>query len=72
MPGYLDEIEHLWLEHLPAAEHRPFTQGGNSRSGIGLSISRRAVEANGGKLRVRNQDDKGCVFTIDLPQSGPN
>jgi signal transduction histidine kinase len=35
--------------------------------GRGLSISRRGVEANDGKLSVRNQPGKGCVFRIDLP-----
>jgi signal transduction histidine kinase len=37
--------------------------------GLGLVISRRAVEANGGTLRVRNRAGVGCVFTIDLPQA---
>jgi signal transduction histidine kinase len=47
----------------------PFAQRGADRTGLGLglSISRRAVEANGGTLRVRNLPGKGCVFTIDLP-----
>src|SRR6185312_13486690 len=48
---------------------RPFKQEGSNRSGLGLglSISRRAVEANGGTLTVRNLAGKGCVFRIDLP-----
>jgi signal transduction histidine kinase len=48
---------------------RPFAQRSVDRTGVGLglSISRRAVEANGGTLRVRNLPAKGCVFTIDLP-----
>jgi signal transduction histidine kinase len=47
----------------------PFTQRSADRSGLGLglSISRRAVEANGGTLQVRNVPGHGCVFTIDLP-----
>lgn len=36
--------------------------------GLGLSISRRGVEANGGTLRVRDVPQVGCVFTIDLPR----
>ena len=50
---------------------KPFEQRSSNRTGIGLglSISRRAVEANGGKLHVRNLEGKGCVFTIDLPRS---
>jgi signal transduction histidine kinase len=35
--------------------------------GLGLSVSRRGVEANDGKLSVQNRPGKGCVFTIDLP-----
>jgi hypothetical protein len=47
----------------------PFAQRGRDRTGLGLglSISRRGVEANDGKLSVRNRPGKGCVFTIDLP-----
>ena len=37
--------------------------------GLGLAISRRGVEANGGKLDVRNVPGKGCVFTIELPRA---
>jgi signal transduction histidine kinase len=40
--------------------------------GLGLSISRRGVEANGGRLRVRNRPGVGCVFTIDLPRVAPS
>jgi signal transduction histidine kinase len=53
---------------------RPFEQKSNNRTGLGLglSISRRAVQANDGDLNVRNLAGKGCVFTIDLPRSGVN
>jgi signal transduction histidine kinase len=37
--------------------------------GLGLAISRRGVEANGGKLTVRNIPEKGCVFTVDIPMA---
>ena len=49
---------------------QPFVQGGVDRSGVGLglSISRRSVEANSGHLRVRDLPGAGCVFTIDLPR----
>lgn len=47
-----------------------FEQHGADRSGVGLglSISRRAVEASGGELRVRDMPGLGCVFTIDVPR----
>jgi len=49
---------------------KPFTQAAADRTGagLGLSISRRSVEANGGQLVVRNMPGSGCVFTIDLPR----
>jgi signal transduction histidine kinase len=42
---------------------------GKDRSGLGLglSISRRAVKAFGGDIRVSNLPGKGCIFTIELP-----
>ncbi|MES2921876.1 MAG: HAMP domain-containing sensor histidine kinase [Verrucomicrobiota bacterium] len=49
---------------------QPFTQGGEDRSGLGLglAISRKGVEANGGVLTVVSTPGRGCVFTIDLPR----
>jgi signal transduction histidine kinase len=49
---------------------RPFTQGGFDRSGLGLglSIARRTVEAEGGSLTVRDAPGSGCVFTMKLPR----
>ena len=57
---------------LPEAEDvfRPFGERrGSDRSGLGLglSISRRAVAANGGEIRALNLPGRGCIFTIDLP-----
>ena len=51
------------------AMFRPFEQLNVTRTGLGLglAISRRGVEANGGKLTVRNLPGQGCVFTIELP-----
>jgi signal transduction histidine kinase len=48
----------------------PFVQSGADRSGLGLGldISRRSAEANGGTLRVRDKPGVGCAFTIELPQ----
>ncbi len=51
----------------------PFEQHGKDRSGLGLglSICRRAAQANGGELHVRDLPGKGCVFTLDLPLHHP-
>lgn len=49
---------------------RPFHQRSTDRSGLGLglSISRKAVQLNGGEIRVRNLPGKGCIFTVELPR----
>jgi signal transduction histidine kinase len=46
-----------------------FQQRGTNRDGLGLGlfISRKGVEANGGSIGVRDVPGKGCVFTITLP-----
>jgi signal transduction histidine kinase len=48
----------------------PFSQRGGDRSGLGLglSIARANVEADGGVLTVRDVPGTGCVFTIALPR----
>ena len=48
---------------------RPFQRRGSDRSGLGLglSMSKRGVEASGGTLQVRNIPGKGCAFTAELP-----
>ena len=42
---------------------------GSDRSGLGmgLSIARKAVRADGGEVTVRNMPGKGCVFSIEVP-----
>jgi hypothetical protein len=46
-----------------------FQQRGTDRSGLGqgLTITRDAVEANGGVVRARSLPGHGCIFTVDLP-----
>lgn len=50
---------------------RNFEQRSADRTGLGLglAISRRGVEANGGELDVRDLPGRGCVFTVDLPRA---
>ena len=49
---------------------KPFTQNSADRSGLGLglSIARRTVEAEGGSLTVKDVPGRGCVFTMSLPR----
>jgi signal transduction histidine kinase len=48
----------------------PFTQRGKDRTGLGLglSIARQSVMADGGVLSVANLPGTGCTFTISLPR----
>jgi hypothetical protein len=50
---------------------RPFEQRAGDRTGLGLglSISRRSVEAIGGRIGVRDVPGVGCIFTVELPQA---
>lgn len=52
---------------------RPFEQRSRDRNGLGLglTISRRAVQDSGGEIRVQNLPGKGCIFTVDLPLPPP-
>ncbi len=52
---------------------RPFERRSHNRSGLGLglSISRKSVQAEGGEIHVRDRPGIGCVFTIDLPRLSP-
>jgi two-component system sensor kinase FixL len=37
--------------------------------GMGLSISRRIIEAHGGELVLESSDRRGATFRVDLPVS---
>jgi len=47
----------------------PFQQGFDDKRGLGLglSIARRSVEADRGRLTVKDLPGKGCVFKISVP-----
>jgi len=47
-----------------------FRQRGTNRSGLGLglAITKRAIESMRGTVRARNTAAVGCVFTINLPR----
>lgn len=49
----------------------PFSQAGADRTGIGLglTIAKQSVAANGGELSVRDVPHHGCIFTISLPRN---
>jgi len=48
---------------LPFEQHRADRTG----LGLGLAISRQAIEGDGGELSVRDIPGKGCVFSVKMP-----
>lgn len=48
----------------------PFKKNDDGRAGLGLglSIARQSIQADGGSLTVRDVPGTGCVFTITLPR----
>jgi signal transduction histidine kinase len=48
----------------------PFSQRGTDKTGLGLglTIARQSITADGGQLTVENHPAIGCVFTISLPR----
>jgi hypothetical protein len=55
----------------PQELFRPFERRASDRTGLGLglAIGRKGVEANGGRMGVRDLPGKGCVFSIELPRA---
>ncbi len=49
----------------------PFAQRGANRSGfgLGLAITKDAIEAHHGTVQISNLPGKGCVFMISLPRT---
>jgi two-component system, NtrC family, sensor histidine kinase HydH len=45
----------------------PFVSGKETGLGLGLSISQRLLEANGGSITGENASEGGAVFTLTLP-----
>jgi len=60
---------------IPATAGDPFKAFGERRGsdrtgmGLGLSIARNAVKAQGGDIGIRNMPGAGCVFVIALPRA---
>jgi len=50
---------------------RPYEQRGTDRSGmgLGLAISLKGARAMGGTIGITNLAERGCIFTLDLPQA---
>jgi signal transduction histidine kinase len=52
---------------------QPLVQRGQDQTGfgLGLSICRQAAQAHNGMLVVRDLPGQGCIFTLELPATGP-
>jgi len=64
------EDECGWLPGGKTDLFKPFGERrGKNRTGLGLglSIARRAVRAQGGEIEVRDMAGKGCTFVIQVP-----
>lgn len=59
-------LPHLFQPFQRAKAHRDEIPG----SGLGLSISRRIIEAHGGHLDVFSVEGRGSIFRVSLPAGG--
>jgi len=60
-----DQISRLFLEF---EQLEPARGGGAQGTGLGLALTRRIVEAQGGSVGVRSQPGQGSVFHAILPR----
>ncbi len=54
-------------EHMESI-FEPFKTYKKEGTGLGLSLSKRIIEAHGGSISVSSKNGQGAVFTITLPQ----
>lgn len=62
-----DELTHIFDRFWRGEKSRARSTGG---AGLGLSIARQLVEAQGGKITARNQSPRGFEVEITLPVNG--
>ncbi|MBU2429673.1 MAG: PAS domain-containing protein [Proteobacteria bacterium] len=48
-----------------------FTSKGSQGTGLGLFIAHRVIQQHGGFVKVESEQDKGTLFTINLPRKRP-
>jgi signal transduction histidine kinase len=59
------------MPHIFDRFFRAKTSAGIAGTGIGLNIVKLFVEGHGGEIKVESEKDKGSIFTVFLPISGP-
>lgn len=67
-PGLTNEDKTKVFGHFQKLSARP--TGGESSSGVGLSIVKQFVELHGGKVWVESESGQGATFIVELPVTG--
>lgn len=67
-PGISEEHRAKVLERYYRIDKGRSSQTGGS--GLGLAIAQSAAEANGGRIELETEQDKGSIFRIVLPNRG--
>ena len=68
-PGLTDEDQEKMFGEFTRLSARP--TGGESSTGLGLSIVKRIVTAHGGDITVNSVHGEGAEFVVRLPVAGP-
>lgn len=68
-PGVLESERGNLFRRFSKLSARP--TGGESSSGLGLSIVKHLVDANHGRIWVENQPGGGCAFCLEVPSALP-
>ncbi len=62
-----DDLPHIFERFYRADRSRGAAEGGPAGSGIGLTIARELLAANGATIRVEETGDQGTTFLVVIP-----
>ena len=62
-----DDLPHIFERFYRADRSRGLAEGGPAGSGIGLTIARELLAANGATIRVEETGDQGTTFLVVIP-----